>query len=504
MTAIALPFASVFSFVGGLVGGLASGGASLLASVALRVAGSWVLDGAKAALTTVADLISRATAPQLTSAWFSIEYWRVAGIAAMLTVPFLFAAAIQALIRSDLALLLRAAFGYLPLAMIGVSLTAPVVMLLLAATDQMCSLVSGPGAGGGAGFLVAAARVFSGTSFVAGSAFLAIVLALVTIAAAIALAIEMLIRDAAVYVVVLMLPLAFAALVWPARRVWTTRMLELLLALILSKFVIVAVLSLAGSALGHVATGGVSLMLPAMTLVLLSAFAPWALLRLLPFTEIGAAAAGVLSGESRRHAAYLPEKAIEYATHGLDYAAALPAMLRRDSTSETGDLGSLDERSAAPGRDADAGSAISPAGALAGGTGALAGGTRPLAGGTGALATSSGGGDATTDAWGRPVNPPSTDAWGRPVYPRSVGSGGARASSDGAPAAAESGAPPASLPDPDDPWADDPRPDCIEPPPAEIEQFRESARNQEFWREEFWMPPERGKDRGQHPGEDPA
>ena len=53
---------------------------------------------------------------------------------------------------------------------------------------------------------------------------------------------ELLMREAAVYVIVLMLPLVFAALVWPARRVWAVRAVELLVALILSKFAIVAVL----------------------------------------------------------------------------------------------------------------------------------------------------------------------------------------------------------------------------------------------------------------------
>ena len=58
-------------------------------------------------------------------------------------------------------------------------------------------------------------------------------------------------REAAVYVIVLMLPLVFAAMVWPARRVWAIRAVELLVALILSKFAIVAVLALGGAALGH-------------------------------------------------------------------------------------------------------------------------------------------------------------------------------------------------------------------------------------------------------------
>jgi hypothetical protein len=88
-----------------------------------------------------------------------------------------------------------------------------------------------------------------------------------------------------------MLPLAFSALVWPARRIWAARLVELLIALILSKFVIVAVLSLAGAALGQ-AGAGPSILLPAMALVFLATFSPWAVLRILPFAELAAGAAG--------------------------------------------------------------------------------------------------------------------------------------------------------------------------------------------------------------------
>ena len=59
----------------------------------------------------------------------------------------------------------------------------------------------------------------------------------------------MLIRDAAIYVAVLFLPLVFAGLVWPAAAPWSKRLVETIVAIILSKFVIVAVLSLAASAL---------------------------------------------------------------------------------------------------------------------------------------------------------------------------------------------------------------------------------------------------------------
>jgi hypothetical protein len=271
-----------------------SAGAKSVAGSALNLVVSWVQDGAKAAVQEVAHIIDVTTTPQLTSTWFSVTYWRVAGLATMLTLPFLFAAALQAVLRSDLTLLARAAFGYLPLALIGVSIAAPITTLLLAATDEMCAAVSGLAVGGASHFLAqaAAALVLSG-----GSPFIAFFVALIATGAAIALALEMMVRAAAVYIVVLMLPMAFAALVWPARRVWAVRLVELLVALILSKFVIVAVLSLAGAAYGQSGYDSVSRALTAMSLLLLSTFAPWTMMRLLPFTEVAASAAGAIRHE---------------------------------------------------------------------------------------------------------------------------------------------------------------------------------------------------------------
>ena len=99
--------------------------------------GVWVLGGAKVALQDTAAVLGETTSPQLRSTWFSATYWRMAAVAAVLTLPFLCAAAVQAMLRSDLALLLRAAFGYLPLAMLAVGIAAPVTMLLLTATDEL-------------------------------------------------------------------------------------------------------------------------------------------------------------------------------------------------------------------------------------------------------------------------------------------------------------------------------------------------------------------------------
>ncbi len=106
--------------------------------------------------------------------------------------------------------------------------------------------------------------------------------------------VELLVRAAAVYVAVLFLPLALISLVWPAISHWCRRLVETLAALILSKFVIVAILSLASSALASGTAGpgangsGFSSVLAGGALLLLASFTPFVLLRLIPIVEQGA------------------------------------------------------------------------------------------------------------------------------------------------------------------------------------------------------------------------
>ena len=72
----------------------------------------------------------------------------------LLTLPFLFAACVQGLLRSDPSLIGRAALGYLPLAVLGISIAAPLTTLLLSASDGLSTLIAGaageaPGRGAG-------------------------------------------------------------------------------------------------------------------------------------------------------------------------------------------------------------------------------------------------------------------------------------------------------------------------------------------------------------------
>ena len=361
-----------------LLGG-GGGGPSPSTVIGLAAIGTWVLVGAKASLDETVKVIGQTTDPQLGTTWFSSTYWRMTGLAGILTLPFLFAAAVQAVMGSDLALLARAALGYLPLAMLAVSVAAPLTMLLLAASDQMSAIVSSAARDGGVRFLQHAGITVGALSVLDGSPFLAFLVGLFTAAGAIVLWVELLMRQAAVYVVVLMLPLAFSAFVWPARRIWAIRAVELLVALILSKFAIVAVLSLAGAALGQTGAGGIGGMLTGMVLLALGAFAPWALLRLLPLAELASGAAGHLRGEvwSLRATRDGADAAADRAT---EWAGSLTSGMRRQ-IGETSQIGETRPLAAERSRENGAGAQLAKLAAMPGpgGDGACAGNREPAA-----------------------------------------------------------------------------------------------------------------------------
>jgi hypothetical protein len=329
--------------LGGHFGGamktvLGEGGASAASTattaLALTAIGTWVFGGAKFVLHETGHVLTETTTPQLGSTWFSSTYWRVAAIGAVLTVPFLFAAAIQAVVRSDLALLTRAALGYLPMAMLAVAVAAPLTMLLLAATDRLSAIVSSAAGNQSAHFLDRTTGLIGALTSISLSPFLAFLVGLLTVVGALGLWLELMVRAAAVYVVVLMLPLVFAAFVWPARRIWALRSMELLIALILSKFAIVAVLSLGAAALEHSGSHRITGALAGIVLLSLGVLTPWALLRLLPLAEIASSAAGSLRREARgalSGAQYADARATE-----ADDWAAKTAQMRRVAESTNG------------------------------------------------------------------------------------------------------------------------------------------------------------------------
>jgi len=275
----------------GSVGGL---GTSLLGIGAGDVFGAiagGVAQGASWLLGQIGAVMTSTTAIDLGASWFKSHYGVMLALAGAVLLPLLLMSVVQAVLHQNASALLRAALVHLPLALLLGAVAVQLVQLALVATDAMSAAVSSASSsdvGSALSNLAAslAAQASGGSAGV--PIFVTLLGALFVSFGALLLWVELLVRAAAVYVVTLFFPLALASLVWPAISHWCRRLVETVAALVLSKFVIVAVLSLAVGALGT-AGGSLSSELAGGALLLLAGFAPFTLLRLVPMVESGAA-----------------------------------------------------------------------------------------------------------------------------------------------------------------------------------------------------------------------
>jgi hypothetical protein len=291
------------------VGGAATTVATAAGDFVMRGVTVWVTDAAVWVTGNVGELVENTTSPDLTASWFEAQYAAMLAVASVLALLMLMLAVIQSVIRQDVGMLLRAAFGYLPMAFILAGVAIAGTGLLVAITDDISSaVVRSLGTKQSTNLLQAVGDAYKNaldedSGIPLFGVFLgAIILAL----GAFVLWLELIIRDAAIYICVFFLPLTFVAMIWPATSRWARRLVEFLVAIILAKFVIVAILTLATAAIANtnMVNGEGQIferMIAGAALLVLAAWSPFALLRMIPMMEV--AAASVASQRSSMSAA---------------------------------------------------------------------------------------------------------------------------------------------------------------------------------------------------------
>ena len=282
----------------------------------------WVASGAEWLLGQIGDVLSSTTTVDVGATWFRTHYGQMTALAGVVILPMLLASTLQAVVRQNPGQLVRTFLVQLPLALLLAVVAIQIVVLSLSATDAMSDAVAG---GSNADVNSLLTGVTSGLVAAAAdptiASFVLLLISLLIAVAAFVLWLELLIRAAAVYVAVLFLPLALATLVWPAVSHWCRRLVETLAALVLSKFVIVATLSLAAGAVssGTAGTGahgsGFSSVLAGGALLVMATFVPFAILRMIPAVEAGAV--GHLDGLRARGTAAVTRPARTAASHAL-------------------------------------------------------------------------------------------------------------------------------------------------------------------------------------------
>ena len=382
---------------------VSSAGDSALRSftAAVAAAGKWFLE-------KVGGLINGTTSPDVVNAdWFGSQYRVMLALAVVIALPILLVSVAQSIVRADGMQAIRSAFVFLPLAAILSAVGPAMVQMLINVSDWISAALGANASGDAQKFMTdvggALAGLGAGTVNPAAPVFGVLLGALIVTLGAVSIWLELLLRAAAIYISVLFLPLALAAMIWPAGWRWCRRLIEFLIAIIFAKVFIVAIINLAAAGLARGGLGdkfeGV---LAGGALLLMAAFTPVALLKLIPLAEAAVVTAGhqraalrqatagatalttsssVVSGmiQTRFRASSAAGPAAGFAAPVTAGAAAVGAARNRATSSfaamsGAGEGGGGDSAAPAPIR-----SSARPAAANFGGNGgATAGGTKPL------------------------------------------------------------------------------------------------------------------------------
>ncbi len=294
--------------LGGLTGGLTRSVTNAAAGAVLDVVNSSMSGAADWLVGHVMGLIGATATPRFDKAWFVQEAHLMGRVVAVVLLPILMAASIGPVLRQDGRRLFRVWGVGLPVAVLAGAAATQTAGLAVSAVDALCRILAGshPDQLGGRFHDAVTSGAWSKAPI-----FVQMLLSVLIVAGTLLVWLEMMVRSAAVYVATFFMPLVLVGYIWPATAVMAKRAVEILVSLIMSKFVIVASLTLGVAAL---VGSGPDTAITGAGILLLAGFAPFALMRLAPVVE--AAAIAHLEGMSRR-----PLRA---ATRTVSSAAAAP------------------------------------------------------------------------------------------------------------------------------------------------------------------------------------
>ena len=275
-TGATLPVAPAVGAPGQTVNVVQSGGA-------FDQATSWMTDAATWITSRIQKLIGETKTPELTSSWYRQRFGAMAALGLGLSALVAMIALGSAALRRDASALGATLIGMFR-AGLGTGLVLALTVMALGVADGVTNVVASDGSGHAAAkFWSDVAAAWGSPNYAGfGSSAIAFLFATVQVLAGLAVWIELLVREAGIYVAVLFMPAALAASIWPRLRDWQARLTTLLFVLIALKPVMIVVLSLTGSAAG---SGGsvqhdTGLLVAAVVILMLAALTPWGLMAL--------------------------------------------------------------------------------------------------------------------------------------------------------------------------------------------------------------------------------
>ena len=303
--------------VGNALGGAASKAAETAFEFFLRRIAQALANAAAKVVTEVLHYLDTSSTVSLDQGWFAGPRAKeitqsVLLFAAVLLVLFLLAAVIQGLVKGDVGLMVRTAAIEVPMSVFGMVVLTSVTAVLLAVTDGFSSLVLA-----GAPESIGRFFQFGQPDAILSLGLFGFILVPAFILGAILVWIELVVRSSLIYLLLAFSPLVLAARVWPVLAGAWHQLCRIGIALIVSKFAIALSLGLGAAALsgggpanlgsagpnpndvGSQAGLTVAGLVVGASLMVLAAFAPFVVLKLLPVFEAAVVAQGISRGPLR-------------------------------------------------------------------------------------------------------------------------------------------------------------------------------------------------------------
>jgi hypothetical protein len=267
---------------------------------------SWAIGG-------VISAMQSTTTPDFTS-WFAGPWRAMLSVVAWLSIPILFVGVGTAALRGDLTSVLKRGLGAPVLMGVGTAVAVPVTAGILTLVNGCCGLLVDVAIGGNQGFGQGLSHLsnfsLSATVATGGSGLPGLAAALIVAVAglaALAIWFVLALRGALLYLEVLAIPLALSGLYWGGTAHWIKRLIDLIIATIVSQLVITMLMILAAADLNKsqlavnssVGADMTTLFLAVAFLVLGSLALPMALKHVPAATEHAAAAASQIAAPGR-------------------------------------------------------------------------------------------------------------------------------------------------------------------------------------------------------------
>ncbi len=284
--------------VGGFFGGLAEDAGQAIVEYVIEFIFGLIAQAVASITSALAGAFNGdSTRVDLAGGWFASDggstvTTMTSVIAGSLVLVFLFLSLIRAMAAGEFSTMWRAALIDVPVAFLATALTVVVASALLAMVDEASATLLGSDGEQ----LAAFGESLTDVEQLSVAGLLGILFGLLFIIGAVLVWIQLLVRAALIYIVIAFAPITWVTRAYPGTRGIARRGAEVAVALIVSKFAMAVSFRLGAEAMGSadVASGeaDLSAMLVGAAIMLMTAFMPWMIFKIIPAVESATSAAG--------------------------------------------------------------------------------------------------------------------------------------------------------------------------------------------------------------------